>query len=317
VEVVPEVVSEVEEGGHGAGGGGGGQGPPPPPRIFTKVAARYAPLVLPVPLHDLPENYMKNLPKFTGEGDLTATEHINFFDQFTDILGLEHEDIYSRLLVQTFEGQVRTWFRGLSTGSIGSYDELESAFLRQWGERKDHLYYLTEFGALRKKNSETVLEFTQRFNKLYNKIPAEVKPSQPAAKVTFVGAFEPDFSLLLRERRVVDLTRMQDDVVEIESNMMASGKLKTKVETGNKETRRFREQAGPSGSGRSSEDKMDDMEKIIKELSNKISKMELDQSKADQFARKYFRRNPNSQIQQRPIKNEDQKIQTPFKNKIL
>jgi hypothetical protein len=45
---------------------------------------------------------MKNLPKFTGEGDLTATEHINFFDQFVDILGLEHEDVYSRLLVQNF-----------------------------------------------------------------------------------------------------------------------------------------------------------------------------------------------------------------------
>jgi hypothetical protein len=37
-------------------------------------------LVLPAPLHNLPENYMKNLPKFTGEGDLTAAEHINFFD---------------------------------------------------------------------------------------------------------------------------------------------------------------------------------------------------------------------------------------------
>jgi hypothetical protein len=58
------------------GGGGGGQGPPPPPRIFSKVASRYSPLVLPVPLHDLPENYMKNLPKFTGEGDITTTEHI-------------------------------------------------------------------------------------------------------------------------------------------------------------------------------------------------------------------------------------------------
>jgi hypothetical protein len=45
-------------------------------------------------------------------------------------------------------------------GSIRTYDELENVFLRQWGERKDHLYYLTEFRALRKKNSETVLEFT-------------------------------------------------------------------------------------------------------------------------------------------------------------
>jgi hypothetical protein len=307
----------VGGGGTGGGaGGGGGQGPPPPPpRIFSKVVARYAPLVLPPVLHDLPENYMKNLPNSQEKGDLTATEHINFFDQFADILGIEHEDVYSRLLVQTFEGQVRTWFRGLPVGSIASYDALENSFLRQWGEKKDHLYYLTEFGALRKKNYESVLEFTQRFNKLYHKIPAEVKPSQPAAKVTFAGAFEPDFALLLRERRSVDLTRMQDDAIEIESNMMASGKLKTKVETGAKETKCFREQAGPSGSGRSSEDKMDDMAKIIKELSNKISRMELDQAKPDPFSKRDFKRNPNPQIQQRQIKNEDQKIKAPFKTK--
>jgi hypothetical protein len=70
-------------GGGGAGvsigGGVGGQWSPPPPRIFAKVSSRYAPLVLPVPLHDLPENYMKKLPKFTGEGDLTVAEHINCF----------------------------------------------------------------------------------------------------------------------------------------------------------------------------------------------------------------------------------------------
>jgi hypothetical protein len=115
-------------------GGGVGQGHAPPPRFFAKFAARYAPLVLPIPLHDLPENYIKNLPKFTGEGDMTASEHINFFDQFIDIFGIEHEDVYSRLLVQNFEGQVRTWFRSLPATSIPSYDALEDAFLNQWGE---------------------------------------------------------------------------------------------------------------------------------------------------------------------------------------
>jgi hypothetical protein len=188
-------------GGGALGGGAGGQGPAPPPRVFAKVAPRYAPLVLPVPLNDLPENYIKKLPKFTGEGDLTAVEHINFFDQFVDIIGIEHEDVYSRLLVKTFEGQVQNWFRSLPATSILSYDALEDAFLRQWGERKGHLYYLTEFGSLRKKNSETIREFIQRFNKLYNKIPGQVKPSQPVAKVTFAGDFETDFKLLLRERR--------------------------------------------------------------------------------------------------------------------
>jgi hypothetical protein len=303
-------LEEVEGGGVG---GGGDQGPPPPPpRIFAKVVARYAPLVLPPVLHDLPENYMKNLPKFTGEVDLTATKHINFFDQFVDILGIDHDDVYSRLLVQTFEGQVRIWFRGILVGSISSYDALETSFLRQWGEKKDHLYYLKEFGALRKKNSESVLEFTQMFNKLYHKIPTEVKPSQPVAKVTYAGDFEPDFALLLRERRYSDLTRMQDDAIEIDSNMMASCKLKTKVDMVAKETKHFREQAGPSGSGRSAEDKMDGMAKIIKELSNKISKMELDQDKTNSFAKRDFIRNPNPQILQRPIKKSRPENQSSF-----
>ena len=83
----------------GAGGGGNINPPPPPPRIFSKVTTRYAPLSLPVVLHNLLDNYMKSLPKFMGEGDLIGTEHITFFDQFADILGIEHEEIYMRLLV--------------------------------------------------------------------------------------------------------------------------------------------------------------------------------------------------------------------------
>ena len=176
---------------------------------------------------------------------------------------------------------------------------------------------MTEFGALRKKNSESVLEFTQRFNKLYHKIPAEFKPSKPVAKVTFIAAFEPDFALILRERRPATLTGMQYNAIEIESNMMASGKLKAKVETWTKEPKRFREQVGPSGSGRYTKEKMDDMANITKYLSNKISRMELDQDKPNSFAWKYFRRNPNPETQQRQVKNEDKKIQGPFKMKFF
>jgi hypothetical protein len=149
---------------------------------------------------------------------------------------------------------------------------------------------------------------------LYNKIPVEIKPSQPATKVTFAGAFDPDFALLLRERRSVDLTKMQDDALEIESNMMASGKLKTKIETRNKENRKFKEQGGPSRSEKSLGDKIDEMARVIRELSNNISKMKLEKSKRDNFPRKDFRRNPDPQPPQKKIKNEDKKIPTPFKS---
>jgi hypothetical protein len=46
---------------------------------------------------------------------------------------------------------------------------------------------------------------------------------------------------------------------------------------------------------------MDEMAKIIKDLSNKISRMEMEKSKSDPYVRNQFRRNPNTnpQIQQR------------------
>jgi hypothetical protein len=113
---------------------------------------------------------------------------------------------------------------------------------------------------------------------------------------------------------------MKYDSIEIESNMMESGKLKTKFEMGTREPRHFKEQAGPSGSGKnSSKEKMDEMKKIIKDLSNNISRMEMEKSKPGQYARNQFRRNPNinPQIQQRKIKNEEHKIQAPFKTENL
>jgi hypothetical protein len=97
---------------------------------------------------------------------------------------------------------------------------------------------------------------------------------------------------------------------------MASGKLKTKVDMGKSEAMSFKEHAGLSRSGNiSSEEKINEMENIIKDLSNKISRMEMEKSKPDPYARNQFRRNPNinPQIQQRQIKNEEQKIQAPFK----
>ena len=50
---------------------------------------------------------------------------------------------------------------------------------------------------------------------------------------------------------------MQDDAIEIESNMMASRKLKTKVEMGIREPRRFKEQAEPSNSGKNTQRRKD------------------------------------------------------------
>jgi hypothetical protein len=97
------------------------------------------------------------------------------------------------------------------------------------GEKRDNLYYLTEFGSLKKKENEYVVDFNKRFNKLYNKIPRDINPLQQATKVTYVGDFDADFAMVLRERRAPSLLIMKDDAIYIEGNMIALGKMKKKL----------------------------------------------------------------------------------------
>ena len=66
--------------------------------------------------------------------------------------------------------------------------------------------------------------------RVYNSIPADIKPLVGAAKLHYVDAFDGDFELLLRERKSTSLPAMFQDSLEVEANMMASGKIKQKVE---------------------------------------------------------------------------------------
>jgi hypothetical protein len=70
------------------------------------------------------------------------------------------------------------------------------------------MYYMTEFRSLKRKEGEYVSDFSKRFNKMYNKIPAEIKPSKASTKITYASAFDLDFCLLLRERRATTLAHM-------------------------------------------------------------------------------------------------------------
>ena len=92
----------------------------PPTRMELIVAARYEPLVFPQPLHPLPQgDYLKCLPKFTGEGaGLIAEEHLATFYSYADNQTIEHEDVWIRLFVRSMDGEARKWFRDLPAGSI-------------------------------------------------------------------------------------------------------------------------------------------------------------------------------------------------------
>jgi hypothetical protein len=147
---------------------------PPMIRMEAIIAARYAPLVLPHPLNSLPaDGYLKQLPKFTSEGYITTNQHLEAFYSFTDHHAIMHIGIWMRIFVHSLKGKARKWFRDLPPGSVDGIEAFDNAFLAQWGDKKDFMYYMTEFGSLKRKEGESVSDFSKRFNKMYHKIPTE------------------------------------------------------------------------------------------------------------------------------------------------
>ena len=113
---------------------------PPRNRMDTIVATRYAPLVLPQPMNTLPAgDYLKYMPKFTGEEDITAEEHLFAFYSYANNLNIENEDVWMRVFFQRLDGEARKWFMFLNPRSIAGIEALDDAFLRQWGNKKDFL----------------------------------------------------------------------------------------------------------------------------------------------------------------------------------
>ena len=102
------------------------------------------------------------------------------------------------MFVQSLDGQACKWFRSLPVGSITRIDALDEIFIKKWGDKKEYLYYIIEFGALKRKNDESLADFTERFNKVYRKIPLEVKPPKTTTMITFANAFDSKFALWLR-----------------------------------------------------------------------------------------------------------------------
>jgi ribonuclease HI len=301
---------------------------PPQNRMDAIVAARYAPLILPQPLNPLPAgDYLKYMPKFSGEGEVTAEEHLAAFYSYADNLNIENEDVWMRVFVQSLDGEVRKWFRGLAPGSIAGIEALDNVFLRQWGDRKYYIYYMTEFGSLKKKEGESVSDFSKRFNKMYNKIPAEIKPSEASAQISYASAFDPDLCLVLRERRATSLAQMQDAAIEVESNILATDRLRNKANTDRRNGRSEASTFDSNISGPSlSHPQVNELTQLVNVLKEEMERIKVERRqmyKGPQSTenRGGFRRPnnfaPPTMHKEKERDRDDQRIQAPFQNKFM
>jgi hypothetical protein len=157
---------------------------------------------------------------------------------------------------------------------------------------------------------------------MYDKIPPEINPTETSTKITYANAFDPNFCLLLRERRSASLAHMQYVTVEVESNKVASDQLRGKSD---KDRRKCRTEASTSHSS-IVHPQVDELTKLVKSLYAEMEKLKFEgkqtyRNTQNVYNRGGFRR-PNNAPQTltrdpRKRERDDQKIQTPLQNNLL
>ena len=140
---------------------------PNPPR---PMASRFFPLVLPVVLHDLPQNYSQRISLFDGEENFTVREHMDRFEDFIDLEEVEYDDAKMRLFSQILSREEKICFKYLLARSMFRFEAFQILFLDRWEDKKSPLQVLSQYNNLKKRNFESVHQFFSRFMRVYNSI---------------------------------------------------------------------------------------------------------------------------------------------------
>jgi hypothetical protein len=90
--------------------------------------------------------------------------------------------------------------------------------------------------------------------------------------MTYDSAFDPDFFLLLRERRATSLAHMKNTSIEVESNILEVNNLRSKVY---RDIRKGKSE-GSTSSSFATPPQMDEVTKLLKSLSNRMERVELE-----------------------------------------
>ena len=98
--------------------------PNPPPAWRAR-----SPLNLTPPLHDLPQDFEKMLPKFDPSENILVDDHLqSFYLAIEGLRAREHEDVVYRLFPHTLKGAETSWYFALIANLITDWDTFERIF---------------------------------------------------------------------------------------------------------------------------------------------------------------------------------------------
>ena len=114
---------------------------------------------------------------------------------------------------------------------------------------------------------------------MYYRLQEDTIPTKEAATDTYAIYFSYNFAIMLRERRIASLLIMWYDAIDFKGNLRASGKINMIHDTEHKEKGKAMDEVSTSWETKySQESKINEMTHIINNLSNKITRIDMERT---------------------------------------
>ena len=143
-------------------------------------------------LHDLPQKYAQTITFYDREGNFTTHQHVDRFNDFIDLEEVDYDDAKVSLFSQSLSVEEKKWFKYLPARSIHEFDGFQTLFLDRWEDKNNPLQILAQYNNLKNGNFESINDFSSRFMRVYNSIPADITPLVGVAKLHYPHAFDND-----------------------------------------------------------------------------------------------------------------------------
>lgn len=166
---------------------------------------------------------------------------------------------------------------------------------------------LFEYDNIIRSPNESVQDYCNRFNNIYNVIPANIKPPPDLALIKFPDGFDANMPYQLRERNLETLEQMHSNAVSVEANLLAK-----KAQMRNEKKVVFKEEASASNG------RVDVLAKSLERIMDRLEKMKRknqweNQQQQPPIRNPNFRKNPNAAKNTTP----DQHIRLPFQENYV
>lgn len=134
---------------------------------------------------------------FSGLNNESIDRQHQQFSDLMDGYGLDHEDVITRLFMESLKDVAMEWFSELIPCSISLWQEFLSIFIEIFGE-KHVSSMLVDFMNIYIEENKLVLEFNVRLVNTLKRLPKEIRPHDAMIFCIYLGAFDRRMSYRLR-----------------------------------------------------------------------------------------------------------------------